>query len=183
MKFISKLIILFFIFLFDFSASNYIYPKEIIFSTLNSLNENQETMKSIIDQISSTFNEAYTFNEISKNPPQPEYNKNFYNKINLQEQLKNINTNNISKYQFYQEIRKIIDSLGDYHVSMKLYNSYPFELLYFADPLIFKIKHYENKSRIFGEFRFPQEVYEYFPYNDTKDTIYDIIKRNLNVPY
>jgi len=183
MKLFSKLVFPFFIFLFGYSSSNYIYPKETIFSTLNSQNENPENMKSIIEQISSTFNEVYTFNEISKNPPQPKYDKNYYKKINLQEQLKNINTNNITKYQFYQEIRKIIDSLGDYHVSMKLSNSYPFELLYFSDPFIFKIRHYENKARIFGEFRFSQEVYEYFPnYDDNNDTIYDIIKRNLNVP-
>ena len=183
MKFFSKLVFLIFIFCISYSSSNYIYPKETIFSTLNSQNENPENMKSIIEQISSTFNEVYTFNEISKNPPQPKYDKNYYKKINLQEQLKNINTNNITKYQFYQEIRKIIDSLGDYHVSMKLSNSYPFELLYFSDPFIFKIRHYENKARIFGEFRFSQEVYEYFPnYDDNNDTIYDIIKRNLNVP-
>ena len=182
MKFISKRLFLFFIFLLNSSSSNYIYPKEIIFSTLNNLNEKQENMKSIIDQISSTFSKVYAFNEISKNPPQPEYDKNFYNKINLQEQLRNITTSNISRYQFYQEIRKIIDSLGDYHVSMKLIDSYPLELLYFADPLIFKIKKYQNKSRIFGEFRFSQEVYEYFPNNNNNETIYDIIKRNLNVP-
>ena len=120
MKFISKLIILCYICLLDSSSSNYIYPKETIFSTLNSLNETQENMKSIIKEISSTFNEIYTFNELSKNPPQPEFDKNYYNKINLQEQLRNIDTNNINKYQFFQEIRKIIDSLGDYHVSMKL---------------------------------------------------------------
>ena len=182
MKFISKLIILCYICLLDSSSSNYIYPKETIFSTLNSLNETQENMKSIIKEISSTFNEIYTFNELSKNPPQPEFDNNYYNKINLQEQLRNIDTNNINKYQFFQEIRKIIDSLGDYHVSMKLLNSYPLELLYFSDPLIFKIKKYENKSRIFGEFRFSQEVYDYFPNNDNNDTLFDIIKRNLNVP-
>ena len=182
MKFISKLKILFFIFLLDSSSSNYIYPKETIFSALNSQNETKENMKSIIDQISSAFKDVYAFNEITKNPPQPEYDKNYYNKINLQEQLRNINTNNIGKYKFYQEIRQIIDSLGDYHVSMKLLNSYPLELLYFSDPFIFKIKQYENKSRIFGEFRFSQEVYEYFSNNDNNDTIYDIIKRNLNVP-
>lgn len=178
---ISKLLFLFII-LLDSSSSNYIYPKETIFSILHKNNETQENMYSILERISSTFNDVYAFNEISKNPPQPEYDKNYYNKINLQEQLRNINTKNISKFQFYQEIRKIIDSLGDYHISMKLLNSYPFELLSFCDPLIFKIKLYENKSRIFGEFRFSQEIYEYFPNNGNNDTIYDIIKRNLNVP-
>ena len=90
MKEISIFFALFSSFYIIVSQSIYSYSKEFIFQKLNNLTETEENLNNIINNIFKIFDEAYAFNELSKNPPQPEFNKNYYKKINIQEKLKAI---------------------------------------------------------------------------------------------
>ena len=91
------------------------YPKDTIFKFMNKLNSTSDELKTIIEDLCDTFKELYAFNEISKNPPKYK-GKDFFNKVNIQEELKKIDTNNTNLFKFYQEIRKVIFSLEDFHI-------------------------------------------------------------------
>ena len=167
------------------SQSIYSYSKEFIFQKLNNLTETEENLNNIINNISKLFDEAYAFNELSKNPPQPEFNKNYYKKINIQEKLKAINTKNINFYKFYQEVRKVTDSLEDYHITLNLDISSKLNLkeIFIFGPLNLTVQEFENKPRIFGKFLVSEEEFNFIlPYFKNNETMYKIIKKNINIP-
>ena len=73
---------------FKYSHSIEYYSIEEIFKIINNLNETEENLNLIIENLSEVLNKVYVYNEVSKNPPQPEFNKTYYTKINIQEHLK-----------------------------------------------------------------------------------------------
>jgi len=162
---------------FKYSRSIEYYSIEEIFKIINNLNETEENLNLIIENLSEVLNKVYVYNEVSKNPPQPDFNKTYYTKINIQQQLKNINTKNTNLYNFYRDIKLILGSLGDYHLSFGIENILKY--IRFLEPVSYRIEKYNNEYKIFADLGVNEELFSKFR---NYETIFDIIKNNTNIP-
>ena len=152
-----------------------VYSIDEMFKILNNFTETENNLKMIIDNLSETLNKVYAFNEIAKNPPQPKFDNKYFTKINIQEKLKNIKVNSSNIYQFYRDIKLVLDSLGDHHLVFD--GQIILNNLFFIDPIDLSIKKYGDKYRMFADPSFSGD------YNfKNKETIFDIIKNNTNIP-
>ena len=96
----------------------YVYNPYYVLDYFDSIKENETELSNIINNISQTFSEAYAYNEISKNPPQPYFDNNYHNKVDIQELLSKINLTKISFYDFYRKLTQIISELKDLHINI-----------------------------------------------------------------
>ena len=99
---------------------NYYYRPEYILQTLNSFQDNQNFFNFTINMLSKTFEDAYAFNEIAKNPPNPEFSKDYFKKVNITNVLKEINTKDKTIYKLYQNLKKAFFELEDRHIDLNL---------------------------------------------------------------
>ena len=109
MKYISIILFIFIAFEINLHAGISYYTIDEIMLKFNRLKLEESKLKIIIDCLCSTFNDAYAFNEVAKNPPQPSFDNNYHPKVNIQESLKSINLKDISLYKYYQQIKLIFD--------------------------------------------------------------------------
>ena len=96
----NKMKIISFIILFPYILLLYTLNPYDVIDHLNLIKEDEKELKHIINNISKTFSEAHAPNEISKNTPQPDFDKNYHNKVDIQNLLKKINLTNIGFYDF-----------------------------------------------------------------------------------
>ena len=57
------------------------YTPEYALNILNQLPAGEDDIQFFKDKLSKTFDDAYVFNEISKNPPNPSFSNNYYKKL------------------------------------------------------------------------------------------------------
>ena len=162
---------------FKYSNSIVYYSLEEIFKFINNLTETEENLNLVLENLSEILNKVYVYNEVSKNPPQPEFNKTYYEKINIQEQLKNINTKNTSVYHFYRDIQLILNSLGDYHLGLRINNI--LQYIGFLGPVSFRIELYNNEYRMFADLGVTGDLFSKFR---NHETILNIILKNTKIP-
>ena len=93
-------------------------PQEVI-DAFNRFTTENADLEFVIESLSKTFNDAYAFNEIYKNPP------NNFNKVDFQKLLKEINIKNGTIYSVYQDLRKVLWQLEDLHIQFDLSNYLP----------------------------------------------------------
>ena len=158
--------------------NNYLYyqPKDVI----NYLNKNitsKDKLENIKASLLKTLNETYALYEISKNPPQPDYDNNYYNKVNISEELNGIKTENRSFYQFYQDLIKVLNKLKTHYLSLiyKYQAFYPLlsELTFYCPiSLIIKMDK-NNKPLVFAKLKGNKNFKNY-------GNIRTIIKNNVN---
>ena len=162
---------------FKYSNSIEYYSLEEIFKIINNLNETEENLNLVLENLSEILNKVYAYNEVSKNPPQPEFDKTYYTSINIQEQLKNINTKNTNIYHFYRDIKLILNSLGDYHLNFGINNI--LKNIRILEPFSYRIELYDNEYRIFAKLGVGEKLFSKFR---NYEKIFDIIKNNTNIP-
>ena len=159
---------------------NYFYePKEAL-EFINRTTYDSDTLQFILNSLSKTFQDAYAFNEISKNPPKTKFSEDYFKKVDIQKRLKEINTNNTSVYKFYQDLRRALADLEDLHIHFDISRFVSlYTQIYLIQPIQFYIKMHENKPRIFGKPYLSQELMSKF-----KDygTVSKVIKENSNEP-
>ena len=63
--------------------SLYKYNSLSVLNYINSIKSNETELNNILNLLSKTFKEAYAYNEISKNPPQPFYDKKYHDIVNI----------------------------------------------------------------------------------------------------
>ena len=121
----------------------------------------EEDYEYIIKNISKIFLNSYAFNEISKNPPQPYFDKNYYKLLDIQEKLENIDCTNpeLNMYDFYIQIMEILSELKDMHIRIN-FKENNFDKFALVSPFNYVIQ-LENK-----------EPYVYF--DGCIDNIYDL---------
>ena len=173
----SSLLMLFFSFIY-FSKSYYVYTPQEVFKIFSSFTYNTTELQLIVDGLAKTFNDAYAFNEIVKNPPNTSYAQNYFKKINFENELKKINKNNV--YLFFQGVKKALNSFEDLHINFHLEKFvHIFTLFYIGHPLRLYIQMYDNKPRIFGEAFYVEEVWKYFK---NYQAIFETINANKEQP-
>ena len=157
--------------------SQNIYTKEEVFNYLNSIDIPEETLDLVKNAIADTFEKLYAFNEILKNPPQPEFDNNYFEKLDFQEKIKSINTKNTNFYTFYQELMKILAIIGDLHISIDFDSN--FDKIGFIPPITFILKKVDEKPKIFSTLNMLiSQIFNIIP---NFDKIQEIITKNSNV--
>ena len=125
---------LFTLLFFQFINTMNYYLLDDIFNIFDNLKADESDLKIIIEAFSSFFKDIYAFNEVAKNPPQPSFDNEYYEKIDIQEGLKNIKIKDTNIYKFYQEFKLLFDRLGDQHLYIG--NQYlEMNDIYFSAPL------------------------------------------------
>ena len=168
----SQLILTFSIlmlFKYILTQNNYnIYDPYYAMNILNSSIYSPDGLQYIIDSLSKTFEDAYAFNEISKNPPQPKFSENYYKKIDIQKRLKEINTKNTTVYKYYQDLKRALADLGDLHINFDLSKFVQiYTTIWPYQPLQFYIKMYNNKPRIFANCQVSNDIMNKLRNNET----------------
>ncbi|EDR23362.1 hypothetical protein EDI_268270 [Entamoeba dispar SAW760] len=118
------------------------------FECIESIETTEEENNDIITGLK-YYLEAYVFKDILKNPPQPSFSNNYYEKVDIDEQLNKINTKTTSMYDFYSQIKNLIISTRDSHLAFNVdkdLNKPNSELVYFYYFLPFKIYIDNNKK-------------------------------------
>lgn len=133
-------------------CQDYIYsPSDVIEYINNKFSYTKEYYSSFIEDLSNTFSDAYTFNDISKNPPQPDFNSAYHPQVDIQKELKEIDLDDITPYEFYRKIWLVISKLKDQHIQI---NWKPLKLdkFYILGPIEYSMKEDDNGNpKIFGE--------------------------------
>ena len=153
--------------------SLYTYNSFTILNYFHSIKANESELNFLLKEISKTFSEAYAYNEISKNPPQPLFDNKYHNKVDIQNLLNKINTSNISFYEFYRNLILQISELKDLHIDIYFNNNAIYKLmkdLYAICPIKFVIK------KINGEYQLLCKLNQYYQYYD--QNLNDIIQNN-----
>jgi hypothetical protein len=151
----------------------YTYNPFKVLNYLESIIINETEFNLILKHISETFSEVYAYNEISKNPPQPLFNNNYHNKVDIQHLLNKTQLKNISFYEFYRNIIHQISELKDLHIDIYFSNNAIYKLmkdLYAICPIKFVIK------KINGEYQLLCKLNQYYKYYDKN--LNDIIQNN-----
>ena len=153
-------------------------PKQAL-EILNKTTFNSETLQFIVDSLSKTFQDAYAFNEISKNPPKTKFSQNYFKKVDIQKRLKEINTKNTSVYKFYQDLKRALADLEDLHIQFDLSRFVSlYTQIYVYQPLQFYIKINNNKPKIFGKSYLSKDMMNKFR---NYETVSKVIEENSNV--
>ena len=93
--------------------------------------------------------ERYVSIDIIKNPPQPK--DNYHNIVDLVEELKNVNTEERSLYEFTKDINLIISSCQDLHFTFRcnkeVDDDYTLNQIFFISPIHYKV----TKNGVYNE--------------------------------
>ena len=175
----SKIFILF-ISIINISLNIYIYQPEEIINIFNKKIIPEVTLNYIINNLSIIFNDIYAYTEISKNPPQPIFDKNYFNKIDILKRLKNIKTKNQNFYNFHQELMKIFGEIKDGHIFFDPGKLFPYlSDMFIQSPFNLRIKKINNEPKILSELYSDIKIKNSFR-NNIK--IYKTIEKNINIP-
>jgi len=159
------------IYLLVFNPSNqyddyYYYTVDETFEYLDTEGFEDIENQCIIGNLSKIFSDSYAFNEISKNPPQPSFKKNYHTTVNIQERFKNINTKDSNIFNFYRNITYALSDLKDSHIRIFFKNN-DIEEFNILSPFYFYIgKTEKGDIRMYADCQFNEEMYNNFEVED-----------------
>ena len=117
------------------------YTFDEVVNKINDVPYNSTDYDNIILNILEALENHYVFFDIAKVPPidiEP---------VDLVSKFKSINTQNITFYEFYQQVSKIIISLKDIHTKVYFFK---FENFTFNGPLDYKIRTKNNTNKLYA---------------------------------
>ena len=94
------------------------YSLEEVFEYFNSQRLTEAEYEEMVSLISQTLIDIYAYNEISRNPVQPNYYSSYFSPINILQRLKELKIRNMSMYEFYQNITQIFADSKDPLISI-----------------------------------------------------------------
>ncbi|EAL42611.2 hypothetical protein CL6EHI_137370 [Entamoeba histolytica] len=98
---------------------NQIDTVDSVFECIESIKTTEKENTDIINDLKYYLN-AYVFKDILKNPPQPSFSNNYYEKVDIDSELDKINTKTTSLYEFYSEINNLIISTRDPNLAFSI---------------------------------------------------------------
>lgn len=108
------------------SNSETVYELTKFFEIIQKTEISEEDSKNLIDKLIQIL-ERYVYLDILKNPPQP--SNNYHNIIDMIKELNNVNKDKRSLYDFYRDIKIIIDKCQDLHLDLNIKKN--LNLIYF----------------------------------------------------
>ena len=168
---IKLLLSLFLAFSFEIELKeNVIYEVSEFFDKIKKAEITEEDSKSLVDNLKKIL-ERYVFLDILKNPPQP--SENYFNTVDLIDELNNINTEKRSLYEFYRDIKTILNKCQDLHLDITLDRDFGDNIklnnAIFAFPVILAFLNDEIHA-------VPNPM---FPIDSLDENILDIINANI----
>ena len=166
-----------FAFLIPILLSHYAYDSSKVIEYLSQSSLDEYYYRVIKRSFALIFADAYAYNEIAVNPPQPNFDNNYFQKVDIQKSIYAINQTHIDVYKFYQELKKRIADIKDLQFKFKTeYKAFKIlNELFLACPIDFTIKKTNEKPELFCIFN--EQFMKLFPQNVT-----DEIKANLDCP-
>ena len=146
------MLILFFNLLLIIICQENVYsPSDVIDYINEKIEYTKDDYKSFIEYLSNTFSDVYTFNDIVKNPPQPSFDSDYHEKVDIQKELNEIDLDDITPYEFYRKIWTILSKLKDQHIQMK-WKPLKLDQFIILGPIDFSIKEDEDGNiKMYGE--------------------------------
>ena len=145
----------------------------------------EETGQYIVNNITNILDKFYIYKDISKNPPEIKNLKNYHhNPIDIINSFKNISTKNKTYLSLYQEIRKILTSVRDGHLNIKMSNienKVDFDLAYYCVPFEFYIETRTNFNEIVPIMKIKPNM-DCLNKMSKKDIILKFIEKHANIP-
>ena len=170
--------ILFFLYFLGFSINKNIYSPVEVINYFNEEIVESHILEEIKNKVSILLNDFYAFYEISKNPPQPNFDNNYHNKVDLKKEINDIQTNNTSYYKFYQDFNKALTKTRDGHFYFDVFDSNKFlKQFTFLSPLKLYIISDNGTIKIVGKNNVKPEYYSKYK---NHEIIFDIIDKNEN---
>ena len=164
----------------NISLNIYIYQPEEIINFLNKKIIPEDTLNFIINNLEIIFNDIYAYTEISKNPPQPIFDKNYFSKIDIPKRLRNIKIKNQNFYNFYQELMEIFGEIKDGHIFFDPGKFFPYlSDLFIQSPFNLCIKKINNDTKILAQLYDDIKIKNSFK---NSIDIYKTIENNINIP-
>ena len=167
----------------SYDTYDFIYDAEDVINYINKEEVNKEDFEFIIQYLIGIFNDAYAFNEISVNPPQPSFNNNYHEKIDIYNELQNIKRNlndETTVYEFYREISLSISKLKDCHIQLH-WNLLNPEEFYIIAPIDFIIKETDDgKPQLFANC-LVEDFLECITCENI-DEVFEIYEKNEEIP-
>ena len=166
-----------FAFLIPILLSHYAYDSSKVIEYLSQSSLDEYYYRVIKRSFALIFADAYAYNEIAVNPPQPNFDNNYFQKVDIQKSIYAINQTHIDVYKFYQELKKRIADIKDLQFKFKTeYKAFKIlNELFLACPIDFTIKKTNEKPELFCIFN--EQFMKLFPQN-----VIDEIKVNLDCP-
>ena len=122
---------------------------------LMDLDISQEKCEKIIKSLQEAI-ELYVYLDIAQNPPDVGIPGYHHRKINLKEEIGNISTKNRKFYEFYQEIKTILNIVKDGHLEINSYQTptgIQFDQYSVVMPFSYEIKEFKGEKRLFVKVR------------------------------
>jgi hypothetical protein len=123
------------------SNNKKIYELSEFFEIIKKTEISKEDSKKLISKLEQIL-ERYVYLDILKNPPQP--SKNYHNIVDIIKELNEVNTDKRPLYEFYRDIKIIIDKCQDLHLDLKIKREFEsnifLEYSIFIFPMMFLIK-------------------------------------------
>ena len=172
-----KILLLLFIFI-NISYNYYVYQAKEAIEYLMSQKYDKTKLDEIKINLAKTFEEFYAFNTIMNNPPQPTFNANYHPKINISQEIREINTYNISLYEFQQNLKRIFAKTRDGHTSVSLDKMLNLPNNQLFNPISFYFKKDEKKRlRLYGTV-YPD--YQFRKYFVNSKEVFNVMNKNRN---
>ena len=130
---------------------DYSYSPEEVINYINDINRdnyNKEDFENIIENIINTFRDAYTFYEISLNPPQPSFEEDYFKAVDIYNSLKDFKeqiTDDMEVYDFYRGIISRLSELKDCHILIN-WNILELDEFTITSPFEFEIREDEEDN-------------------------------------
>ena len=153
-----------------------IWDKDEFFTMVRNDKFGQNFYKEVIDNLKIILN-YYSFIEIMKNPPQPSFDPNYFPKVDTiqyLEKMENEITDDTNSYDFYRDLKILIDGYRDAHMSYG-FKGFNYQKYAFLCPIILTTKiDSKNETYVTAEMAFDESYFR----NGTE--IAKVIEKNKN---
>ena len=177
-----KIFLFLYLLSFSFNFLFEMYQPEEVINFLNKKIFPPEDAQNIKEKLIKVLEETYAFYEISKNPPQPDFDHTYHDKVDIKKEINKINVENRSFYNLYQDLLRALSKLKDGHVSIAFFDLHMIlENFIIFLPLGLKINLDSNEKPVMNGYNriLNEEMRAYYKNNDT---IFDIIENNQDSP-
>ena len=172
--------ILFFVYFLGLSLNREIYTPNEIINYFNQIVIDPQILDNIKNNVAIILNDFYAFYEISKNPPQPNFDNNYHNRVDLKKEINDIQTNNVSFYKFYQDFNKALTKTRDGHFYFDVFNtSMILRKFVFVSPIKLNIADINGTIKVIGINNIKEEYQKKFK---NYEIIFKLISKNENTP-